>query len=68
MTFDESTSIITRIGCLQAQLLDHSGHVTRGLSLDDRRIILDEIQRLRARVGWQPLDMTGRSQRKRVQR
>lgn len=63
MTFDESTRAITRIACLQNELLDHTGHVTRGMSRDDRRITLDEIQRLRAKVGWKPLDMTGRTRR-----
>jgi hypothetical protein len=66
MTFAESTSAITRIGRLQAQLLDHTGHVTPGLSRDGARIALDEIQRLRALVGWCPLDMTGRWRRQRA--
>jgi hypothetical protein len=44
-------------------LLDHSGHVTRGRSRDDTRIDLGEIQRLRGKVGWKPLDMTGRYRR-----
>jgi hypothetical protein len=55
----------TRIIRMQAQLLDHSGHVTRGLSRDDARILLDEVNFLRERNGWQPLDMTGRRQRRR---
>jgi hypothetical protein len=55
----------TRIIRMQAQLLDHSGHVTRGLSRDDTRILLDEVNFLRERNGWQPLDMTGRRQRRR---
>jgi hypothetical protein len=63
MTFDESTSAITRIACMQNRLLDHSGHVTRGRSRDDTRIDLGEIQRLRGKVGWKPLDMTGRYRR-----
>jgi len=63
MTFDESTNAITRIARLQVQLLDHTGHVNRGMSRDDRRITLNEIQRLRAAVGWKPLDMTGRTRR-----
>jgi hypothetical protein len=51
MTFDESTSAITRIARLQAMLLDHTGHVVRGQSRDDTRITLDEIQRLRGPRG-----------------
>ena len=60
MTFEEGTSVITRIALLQNKLLDHTGHVTRGQSRDDTRITLDEIQRLRAQVGWKPLAMAGR--------
>ena len=63
MTFRESSYYMSRIACLQADLLDYTGHVTRGLSRDDRRIMLDEIQRMRALVGWRPLDMTGRYRR-----
>ena len=62
-TFDEQTKMITRIARLQNELLDYTGHVTRGLSRDDRKIILDEIQRLRSLVGWEPLDMAGRTRR-----
>ena len=63
LTFDQSTDAITRICRLQSQLLDHTGHVTRGMSRDDVRITLDEIQRLRSLVGFKPLDMTGRYRR-----
>jgi hypothetical protein len=65
MTFEEISSIITRIATLQNGLLDHSGHVRRGQSRGDVRVTLDEIQRLRARVDWKPLDMTGRWRRDR---
>lgn len=65
LTFDESSRAIARICCLQAELLDYTGHVTRGMSRDDTRITLDEIQRLRELVGWKPLDMTGRWRRAR---
>lgn len=63
LTFHESSRAITRICRLQATLLDHTGHLARGQSRDDARITLDEIQRERARVGWKPLDMTGRWRR-----
>jgi hypothetical protein len=63
MDFSESTRAITRIGNLQVSILDHTGHVRRGLSRDDVRITVDEIQRLRGLVGWKPLDMTGRYRR-----
>jgi hypothetical protein len=63
-TFDEGTKDITRITFFQNQLLDHTGHTVRGLTRDDKRMLVDEIQRLRQRVGWKPLDMTGRTRRK----
>lgn len=62
-TFDQTTSLITRIARLQVELFDHTGHVRRGMPRDDRRITLEEIQRLRALVGWAPIDMTGRTRR-----
>jgi hypothetical protein len=63
MTFIESTRAITRIGQIQGRIFDHTGHIARGQSRDDVRIDVDEIQRLRALVGWAPLDMTGRYRR-----
>lgn len=63
--YPESTTALTLLVTYQAKLLDHSGHVTRGLSRDDARIYLDEIQRLREKLGWPPLDMTGRWKRQR---
>lgn len=63
MTFDESTRVITRIGIAQAELLDHSGHVARGLSRVAARELVAEIDALRGSVGWAPLDMGGRWRR-----
>lgn len=56
------------ITATQAQLLDHSGHVRRGLSRDDARMLLDYVNWLRERNGWKSLDMTGRWQRARRRR
>lgn len=64
MSFDQTTQHLTRLVRLQTQLLDHTGHVVRGLSRDDARVTLDEIQRVRALLGWKPLDMTGRYRRR----
>jgi hypothetical protein len=63
MTFDESTRVISRIGNAQAELLDHTGHVTRGLSRVTARGLVAEIDALRGLVGWAPLDMGGRWRR-----
>ena len=54
MTFTESTRAITRIANLQNELLDHTGHVRKGTSRDDRKMLVDEINRLREMVGWEP--------------
>ena len=48
----------------QNELLDHTGHVKRGLNRARAKELVAEIDRLRADVGWQPLDMTGRWQRR----
>lgn len=48
----------------QNQLFDHTGYVRRGLSRDDARILVSEINALRERNGWKPLDMTGRWRRR----
>lgn len=63
LTFDESSRTITRIVRLQVLLLDHTGHVNRGLSRDDCKMYVGEINHERARVGWKPLEMTGRYRR-----
>lgn len=63
MTFEENTRLITRVTRLQASVLDHTGHVARGQSRDDVRIDVSEIQRMRALLGWKPLDMKGRYHR-----
>lgn len=64
MTFDDHTATITRIVQLQNSILDHSGHVIRGTPRVSLRATVDEIQRLRESVGWEPLDMTGRYRRR----
>jgi hypothetical protein len=47
MTFNESTAVITRIGNAQAELLDHSGHVNRGLGRHERgRTLVWELARM----------------------
>ena len=60
MTFDESTTAITRIACAQSDLLDYTGHVVAGMRVTTRRALVAEIQALRSSVGWSPLDMAGR--------
>jgi hypothetical protein len=59
----ESAYRDARIITLQAQLLDHTGHVRRGMSRDAVRSTLDEINRMRELNGWKPLDMRGRYRR-----
>jgi hypothetical protein len=59
----ESAYRDARIITLQAQLLDHTGHVWHGMSRDAVRFTLDEINRMRELNGWKPLDMRGRYRR-----
>lgn len=57
------TTAITRIVVAQAELLDYTGHVNRGLPRVAARRLVEEINSLRATVGWPPLNMTGRWRR-----
>lgn len=41
-----------RIVHLQARLLDHTGHIHRGMSRLDASCLLDEINSLREMNGW----------------
>jgi len=54
-----------RIVQLQARLFAHDGYVTRGLSRDDARCLLDEINSLRVMNGWRTLSLDGRWRRPR---
>lgn len=60
MTFAETVAATTRIACAQSELLDHTGHVQRGMARATSTALVAEINALRAQVGWKPLDMTGR--------
>lgn len=61
-----TTQMLTRLARMQNTLLDHSGHVVKGLSHDDVRMMVDEIKRMRDLMGWKPLDMTGRYRRQSI--
>ena len=52
-----------RIVQAQAELLDHTGHVHRGLPRQRALALVAEVNELRAANGWKPLDMTGRWRR-----
>lgn len=60
MTIKEYAARDARIVTLQAQLFDHTGHVRKGQSRDDVKSLIDQINFLRERNGWPPLDMAGR--------
>lgn len=61
--FGTSTGRITRIVQAQSELLDHSGHVHRGLPRSKAVALIAEINDLRVKCGWPPLDMRGRWRR-----
>jgi hypothetical protein len=63
MSITATASRDARIITAQAQLLDYSGHITRGLPIAERSALLVEIDELRAANGWAPLDMAHRSRR-----
>ncbi len=54
-TFEMSSYAITRICCLQTELFDYTGHVRKGMSRDDRKRLVNEINRMREMVGWKLL-------------
>jgi hypothetical protein len=51
---------ITKVVQLQNELLDDTGHVRRGMASKRVLDLIDEIDKLRAAVGWKPLDVEGR--------
>jgi hypothetical protein len=55
MTMEAAAQRDARICTLQARLLDHTGHIHRGMSRDDARCLTDEINSLRAMNGWKEL-------------
>jgi hypothetical protein len=48
---------------LQNQLLDHTGHVRRGLPRQEAQRLITTIGLFRQELGWEPLDMKGRWRR-----
>jgi hypothetical protein len=64
-TLDAIAKRDARIITLQARLLAHDGYVTRGLSRDDARCLLDEINSLRTMQGWKELSLASRWRRPR---
>lgn len=63
LTFHEGTTVITRIALAQVELLDHTGHVIRGLPRKRAKSLVARINEDRLAVGWKPLDMQGRWRR-----
>ena len=60
MSLHEIAQRDARIITLQAELLDHSGHVWPELTAGRRRNLVSEINALRAANHFKPLDMRGR--------
>jgi hypothetical protein len=49
---------------LQSELLDHTGHVTRGLPRAEADRLIRRINEVRSQLEWPPIDMTGRWSRR----
>ena len=58
----------TRIANLQSALLDHTGHVYKGLGNDEVRMLVSEINAMRREIGWPDLDMSGRMRPRKYRR
>jgi hypothetical protein len=62
-TFNEICKRDARMISLQAELLDHSGHVWPNLPQARRRALVSEINQLRGANGFALLDMRNRTVR-----
>ena len=57
---DQVVAISNRIGHLQAELLDYTGHVRSDIGAAERKHLVGEVNNLRKKIGWPPLEMAGR--------
>jgi hypothetical protein len=60
LTSQEKTAAVARVRWLEQQLFDGDGHVRRRVSRDQAQAIVDELNRLRATLGWLEVDLAGR--------
>jgi hypothetical protein len=56
----EKTAAVTKVRWLEQQLFDGDGQVRRHVSREQAHAIVDELNRLRATLGWLEVDLAGR--------
>jgi hypothetical protein len=60
LTGQEKTTAVTRVRWLEQRLFDGDGHVRRQVSREQAQAIVDELNQLRAILGWLEIDLEGR--------
>jgi hypothetical protein len=60
LTNQQKTAAVTRVRWLEQQLFDADGQVRRRVSRDQGQTIVDELNELRATLGWLEVDLAGR--------
>jgi hypothetical protein len=56
----DKTAAVTKVRYLERELLDDSGHIRKGVTLDRAAEIVAEINDLRQLLGWLQIDLDGR--------
>jgi hypothetical protein len=60
LTSQEKTAAVARVRWLEQRLFDGDGQVRRRVSRDQAQTIVDELNELRAALGWLEVDLAGR--------
>jgi hypothetical protein len=60
LTNQEKTAAVARVRWLEQQLFDGDGQVRRRVSRAQAQTIVDELNELRATLGWLEVDLAGR--------
>jgi hypothetical protein len=60
LTNREKTAAVTRVRWLEQQLFDGDGQVRRRVSREHAQAIVDDLNQLRATLGWLEVDLAGR--------
>jgi hypothetical protein len=60
LTNQEKTAAVTRVRWLEHQLFDADGQVRRRVRREQAQAIVDELNQLRATLGWLEVDLAGR--------
>ncbi len=60
LSTQEKTAAVTRVRWLEQRLFDADGQVRRLVSREQAQAIVDELNRLRATLGWLEVNLDGR--------